>query len=78
MDHTARHDRMQALYENSVAFRRLYDAHQKLDEKVQKIEKIQHLNSDLHFEQQRLKKLKLRQKEKIEQIIADYDQGTQR
>ncbi len=63
-----------ALYENSIEFRRLYDEHLRLHEKLAKLENRNFLTDQEIRQEKELKLKKLKGREKLLQIIESNKQ----
>ncbi len=65
-------DFRQHLMANSDEFRRLATEHQSYKEKLQQLAGRPYLSDQEQLEETRIKKLKLRLKDRMEQMIQDY------
>lgn len=61
---------VQRLVRENGRFRRLYEQHKQLEQKLKKYNSRPYLNPKEHFEKIRLKKLKLKGKDVLERIIS--------
>ena len=72
MDKTIQDDLQAHLMQTSEAYRNLNNQHQEYDVLVEKLESKPSLSAEEEIEEHRLKKLKLRLKDQMEQIVSEY------
>ncbi|HBO84427.1 MAG: hypothetical protein A2073_07645 [Deltaproteobacteria bacterium GWC2_42_11] len=65
-------DLLDKLLGENFEFRKAYELHSDYKKKVEEMERKGFLKSDEEIERNRLKKLKLAQKDKMEEIILQY------
>jgi uncharacterized protein YdcH (DUF465 family) len=65
---------MGGLLKNHDEFRRLYETHQTLEQQLAEMNGRLHLNGDEEMERKRIQKLKLRQKDRMEEILREVQQ----
>jgi hypothetical protein len=56
----------------SIEFRKLEEEHRKLDERVEEIDKIKFLSTEVDLERKHLQKEKLVKKDQIAQMIRNF------
>lgn len=67
-------DLLERLLKESHEFKKAYELHSDYDKQVAEIDRKSYLTSDEEVDRKRLQKLKLAQKDKIEEIVARYKQ----
>ncbi len=72
MDKTIQDELKAHLMQTSEAFRNLNNQHHEYDVLVEKLESKPSLSAEEEIEEHRLKKLKLRLKDQMEQIMSEY------
>lgn len=65
---------LEKLLKESFEFKKAYDLHNDYEEKVAKMDNMPHLNADEEIERKRMQKMKLAQKDKMEEIVLKYRQ----
>ncbi|MBI5286314.1 MAG: DUF465 domain-containing protein [Deltaproteobacteria bacterium] len=60
------------LLEEDVEFRRAYDAHRDYERLVEELNRKRYLTTEEEMEKKRLQKLKLAQKDMMEEIVSKY------
>jgi len=72
MDKTIQDDLKAHLMQTNEAYRNLNNQHQEYDVLVETLESKPSLSAEEEIEEHRLKKLKLRLKDQMEQIMSEY------
>lgn len=72
MDHAIHEEIKAHLMQTNEEFRNLYNQHHEYDALVEKLEAKATLTADEEVEEHRLKKLKLQVKDRMEQILSEY------
>lgn len=63
---------LERLLSEDYEFKKAYEMHSDYDEKIAEMDRKVYLTSDEEVERKRLQKLKLAQKDKIEEIVSKY------
>ena len=66
---------VEILRQRDASFSRLFDEHGKLDQKIRRIESRAYLSTEDEMEIKRLKKIKLRTKDKMTQILKRHQKS---
>ncbi len=63
---------LEKLLKENFEFKKAHDLHNDHEEKVAQMDKRAHLNANEEIERKRLQKMKLAQKDKMEEIVLKY------
>ncbi|HHL38982.1 MAG TPA: DUF465 domain-containing protein [Deltaproteobacteria bacterium] len=65
-------ENVEKLLGENTRFKEAYEAHRNYDRKIAELEKKHFLSADEEMEKNRLKKLKLAMKDRMEQMLSEY------
>ncbi|MBI5892964.1 MAG: DUF465 domain-containing protein [Deltaproteobacteria bacterium] len=66
---------LERLLKENFEFKKAYDLHNDYEEKVAQMDKRAHLNANEEIERKRLQKMKLAQKDKMEEMVLKYGEA---
>ena len=66
---------LKGLLEGDSEFRRIYEAHRNYEKKAAKLSKKIYLTAEEEVEEKRLKKMKLTQKDRMEEMVLRYQEA---
>ncbi len=63
---------VEIICKENQGFKKLWDNHHELKEKIQGFEKMKYLTPEEELERKKLKKIKLKEKDLIMQMVSEY------
>ena len=65
-------DLVEKICRENKEFKKLWENHYELKEKIQEFERMKHLTPEEELERKKLKKIKLKEKDLIMQMVSEY------